>query len=77
MGQKDKRSQVLASGAKDAAGRMNVRYRAANGHSFDATVVSAGSSSGLKLRLGSNSRILDNIAAATSMHDVNVYFTVQ
>lgn len=77
MGQKDKRSQVIASGAKDASGRMNVRYRAANGHSYDATVIAAGSSSGLKIRLGSNSRILDNIAAATTMHDTNVYYTVQ
>jgi len=42
MPQKDKRAVVVASGPKSTDGRLNVRYRANNGHSFDATVMGPG-----------------------------------
>lgn len=42
MAQKDKRAVVVASGPKGPDGRITVRYRASNGHSFDALCMGAG-----------------------------------
>lgn len=78
MPNKDERAKALVTGGKmKTAGRMNVRYRNASGESFNATVISAGGSSGLKLRVGSNARVIDNVPAATGMKDVNCYFSRQ
>jgi hypothetical protein len=54
---------------------MYVKYRAANGKSFDARVIGAGSVSGLKLLLVPNDIVKDNVAPATGLKQTNVYFS--
>jgi len=78
MPNKDDRVKAgLKAGKNPTAGRMRVSYRDAKGGSFDAVVLGQGSSSGLKLKiLGLNpSRTIDNVAAATTMKQTNVYFS--
>lgn len=59
---------------QSAAGSRTVVYRDTKGRSFDAVVVGAGSSSGLKIKLTSdNGRIIDNVAKATGLKQTNVY----
>lgn len=70
----------VRTGKHPTAGRLTVSYRDINGKSKDALVLSQGSVSGLKLRIGSRmgdgqQEIVDNVAAATTAKQTNVYFS--
>jgi len=77
MPNKDERAKALITGGKHkTAGRMVVTYRNASGETTNATVISAGGSSGLKLALTSeDDRIIDNIAACATMKSTNCYIS--
>lgn len=63
-------------GRRGTAGRRTVSYRNVDGGTIDATVISQGTGSGLKLALGSLSgAVVDNVAKATTLKQTNVYFS--
>jgi hypothetical protein len=77
---KDHRTKASTHGKNKTAGRIVVSYRNAAGKTFDALVVSQGTSSGLKLVLRSpagaftaGARVLDNVAVATGVKSLNAY----
>jgi hypothetical protein len=76
MPHQDGRAKALANnGRNKTAGKMVVTYRDANGKMRDATVVSAGTSSGLKLALGAHQGlIVDNVPKATTVKSTGAYF---
>jgi hypothetical protein len=75
MPQNDIRATVVAKGAKHlTSGRRTVIYRDGSGRTRLAMVLGAGSTSGLKLAIGSDSgRIVDNVAKATTSKSTNAY----
>lgn len=81
MPTRDERTRATTrAGKNQTAGRQNVSYRDVNGKSQDASVLGPGTGSGLKLRLASRNgngtaEIVDNVAAATSAKQTNVYFS--
>ena len=78
MAHQDRRTQAAARGGKFAtSGRMNVLYKDAKGRTRLATVAGAGTSSGLKLAIGSrDGAVVDNVAKATSMKATNAYVSI-
>lgn len=75
MPNRDLRAKAgIRAGKHMTAGRMLVRYRDSLGHSYDATVVGQGTTSGLKLKIGRNNLIVDNVPVAANMRSVNAYF---
>jgi len=80
MSLNDHRTKVAArgNGRMNTSGYRHVEYRDAKGKTLAATVIGPGTSSGLKLNIdtaGNNTRIIDNVAAATSLKQTNVYFS--
>lgn len=72
MGIKNIRTKVQARVKR--AGRMNVIYRDAKGRTRDATVIAAGTASGLKIKLGAPLRsVVDNVPACTSTKGTSCY----
>lgn len=71
-------SQVVVNSGKARGGKRTVRYRNANGESYDAVVVSNGTNSGKKLMVpsfrGGAIRYIDDVPLATSMKGTNCYF---
>jgi hypothetical protein len=91
MPHKDVRSQATVTSTKakrKTSGGFTVQYRDAKGLKHNATVVSAGTTSGLKLRVhnrptsgggstaGGSAQVIDNVPVATSKTSVNSYFAV-
>lgn len=58
------------------SGKRSVKYRNARGGTMDATVLSAGTTSGFKIQITSDPvrRIIDNVALATARNQTNVIF---
>jgi hypothetical protein len=58
-------------------GYRTVSYRDASGATMNATVIGAGTASGLKLsiRNGGGVRIIDNVPKATTMKSTGAYFS--
>lgn len=77
---RDERTRATTRvGKHQTTGRMNVIYRDTKGNSALAAVVGPGTGSGLKLRIGSRNggsvgKVVDNVAAATTPKQTNVYF---
>jgi len=71
----DIRSTVSSKGAKHStSGRRTVIYRDGAGRTRLALVMGVGTTSGLKLAIGSESgRIVDNVAKATTSKSTNAY----
>ena len=55
-------------------GYVVVQYRDVKGRLFNARVLGQGSTSGLKLSVGTQRRIVDNVPLATTRNGTNVYF---
>lgn len=68
---------VARHGRRLTSGKYMVQYRDVDGNTHNAVVVDAGSSSGLKLDLPDYqpTRVVDNVAAATTLKQTNVYFS--
>jgi len=63
-------------GKRATAGRRSVLYRDAKGNTKAARVLSEGTNSGLKLSIGSNNcAVVDDVAAATTRTQTNVYYS--
>lgn len=79
MAVNDHRSRTVATGngRRQTSGKYHVDYRDIDGYLVAATVLGPGTSSGLKLNIDShvNTRIVDNVPAATSAKQTNVYFS--
>lgn len=74
MGIKDLRTPVTTKPKNQTAGRRVVVYMDAKGKTYDAIVLGAGTSSGLKLKLAHpHATILDNVAKATNEGSVSCY----
>jgi hypothetical protein len=74
---KDKRTEVATHLQYASSGNRAVHYRDTKGHTFIATVLGPGTSSGLKLKLDAYNTVTvkDNVAAATTVKSTNAYFT--
>jgi hypothetical protein len=75
----DRRTVMTArvKGRRATSGKYHVEYRDGKGTTLAATVLGPGTVSGLKLNIdtsGGNTRIIDNVAAATGLKQTNVYF---
>jgi hypothetical protein len=78
---RDLRTKATTNKGKfKTAGRLVVSYRNAAGKTFDAVVVSEGTSSGLKLVLRSpaaaftaGARVIDNVPVATGVKSLSAY----
>jgi len=70
-------STVATKGRLPTSGRYHVEYRDVSGKKLSATVIGPGTSSGLKLNIDThvNTRIIDNVPAATSLKSTNAYFS--
>ena len=55
------------------SGRQTTNYRDFKGIRRDAIIISKGSSSGLKLFIKGQNRMVDNVAAMTALKGTNVY----
>lgn len=80
MPAKNLRTGLSATGKYKTSGRPVVTYFDSKGRSRDATVLSQGTSSGLKLRIntyprivGSSVYIVDNVPLATTRHPQSAY----
>jgi len=71
----DIRARVV-SAVKGHTGKRQVKYRNASRRSFDATVIAAGTSSGLKIKLNDvdgSAAIIDNVPACTAQQGAGSY----
>lgn len=75
MPHKDVRTESTSGKGKyKTSGRRVVAYRNAKGFTQQATVLSEGTSSGLKIAVGSEmGRVVDNVPLATARTQTNVY----
>jgi hypothetical protein len=73
----DIRADVIANGPKHrTSGRRTVIYRDGAGRTRLALVLGAGTTSGLKLAIGSDSgRVVDNVAKAVTSKSTNAYIS--
>lgn len=71
------RTAATGNGRRQTSGKYHVEYRDVDGSTLAATVLGPGTSSGLKLNIDShvNTRIIDNVAAATGLKQTGVYFS--
>ena len=83
MSLKDDRTVSVDKG-KTSSGRRTVSYRMPSGRTKNATVLGQGTGSGLKLLIPggtdavsgrTGARVVDNVAAATTMKQTGVYFS--
>src|SRR4051794_37016172 len=75
MPKRDIRTASSTQKGKRGGGNVVVTYRNSRGARVNATVLGAGTASGLKLRVrsGGDTRIIDNVAAASGNKQTNVY----
>ena len=73
MPKQDLRAKAIATAGKmKTSGRMTVPYRDARGRFFNARVLGAGTSSGLKIEYGGLT-VVDNVPVMTTMKSINAY----
>lgn len=72
MPKQDLRAKAIAQGSQfRTSGALVVAYRDAKGRFFNARVLGAGTSSGLKLKYGNT--IVDNVPVMTTVKSVGAY----
>lgn len=72
MPKQDLRAKAIAMAAQyRTSGALTVKYRDARGRFFNARVISAGTSSGLKIKYGIT--VVDNVPVMTTMKSINAY----